>query len=81
MSPKMRLEAIYVAATTHRPDSRRLRFSRAKVEKVVRPPQNPTVKSAFTDAEGAKRAKKPQKAPRRKHPAMFTKSVGQGKRA
>jgi hypothetical protein len=56
------------------------RFSLAKVENVVNPPQKPTVRNIFhPELNKELLSDKPYISPIRKHPVIFTKKVPKGK--
>jgi hypothetical protein len=74
--PKNTLRLVYRAKKRKLPSLNKARFSLAKVEKVVNPPQNPTVRnilhsefiiSPFSD--------NPKKIPISKQPKILTKKV------
>lgn len=60
--------------------SNRLKFSIAKVEKVVYPPQNPVISSNLRCelSEGKCESRSPAKKPIQKQPNIFTRKVAKG---
>ena len=75
----MTLKAMYPAKPQMFPDCSIISASFEKVEKVVKPPQSPTVRNkAQLLPSLAVRLNRPHKNPIRKQPTRFTDSVAQG---
>ncbi len=78
--PRKTLSPVYITKWKKSPSRNSARFSLAKVEKVVNPPQKPTVRNIFHP--GVKRevlSEKPYINPMSRHPEILTKKVPKGK--
>ena len=69
------LPMAYAANALQRPASARARDSFEKVENVVKPPQNPTIKDSRNVSPQPKRDAQPPKSPIAKLPTAFTANV------
>lgn len=78
--PTNRLRAAYRAAVSKAPPRSSAKFSLQKVEKVVKPPQKPTVRNSFRPSPSpSRRAARPHTSPINRHPTTFTAKVCSGK--
>ena len=79
--PMATLPMAYAAKAHQRPASARARDSFEKVENVVKPPHNPTVRDNRTDSLQSKRDAHPPKSPMARLPTAFTANVAHGNTA
>jgi len=78
--PRKTLRAVYMANWKILPSRSNARFSLAKVENVVKPPQKPTVRNILRPVSAIfPRSERPKINPIRKQPAIFTTKVPKGK--
>jgi hypothetical protein len=78
--PRKTLRQVYIAKWKKLPSRISARFSFAKVEKVVNPPQNPAARNIFHPGVSSELlSEKPYIRPMSRHPVMFTKKVPKGK--
>ena len=79
-SPKNTLNPAYRVKCRKLPSLSNAMFSAEKVEKVVNPPQKPTVRKSLNSLfDKFPRSERPNSKPIRKHPKMFTHMVPNGK--
>lgn len=78
--PRKTLSPVYIKKWKKSPSLKSARFSFAKVENVVNPPQKPTARNIFHPCVKRElRSEKPYINPIRKQPEILTRKVPKGK--